>query len=717
MTRILVNTETKLQTCIEAIEASSIVTFDTETNGLDLWNKHHMVGIAFYCDFNKTSYYVPFAHGVGEFYPTTKTAVNAKKAKLTNERYKELDLQFNQLPDHRVFGELDFVLTPDKTYLCHNAQFDLTALLMHGVDLQGATVYDTMLAARVLYSDFNRSYFKMPDTGERERGSNGLKWLARLFGLVRADSAGNVGEEQVPYDEIKWLYHCLGKGTLNLDKKRHLWTLKPETVAPYACMDVELTYRLHTILLEHLASWRQTSVYILMCEHQINVAWRMNRTGFLIDHERGNELLSEYESERARLMTHIDFNINSGQQIDAYAKRLNVNLPRTPKGNPKADKNTLKKYQDRLPFARNILAVRSLDKNVKTYIEKWLNVTTPNTPLHFNFNVLGTVTGRWSSDGQQTPKDTKLKYNPKKLLLPVNPDHCIVEIDYSQLEMRVGAWVAETIVGGGVDMTLTNLILDGVDMHAYTRDNAGIVDILLNGKSIEDYMNEYNQVGLSDFTCEDEMNYAFMQHARQLSKVPNFAAMYGGGWQALTDILENITETQARDIMDGWKETYPTIVRAMTVLTGQAMEWRYKPSVIDKIADVPPPRGVHIAQPSYQYIQYPAEIVPFIRKWSYYSEKDKNEKSKDAFNSIVQGTSGFICVESINRVLKHAPKLTIHATVHDSLICSLPKGTLDIGIPAITQIMTDWPINPPLACDVEVSPVGKSWGDKEAYTL
>ena len=714
--KILVNTEALLQEALEAIKQSSIVVFDTETNGLRLYTDHRVIGIAFYCDFNGNSYYIPFYHGHGVFEPSTKTQVNANKADLTNRRYNELDLAFNQLHQQDVLEALKPILTPDRTYLCHNAQFDLTALFRAGIDLSGAVVHDTMLAARTLYSDFNRSYFRMPDTNERERGNNTLKWQARLFGLVKTES-GLVGNEYELKEAMQYLKTALGKNTLNLDIKKHLWALSPEDVYKYACMDVELTYRLHDTLTLHLADWEQLGVYKLMCEHQTNVAWRMNKTGFLIDHARGNELLAEYEKERASLLEGITFNINSAPQIAAFALELGVKLPLTPKGNPKTDKKTLKSYQERIVTFKDILAVRALDKNVGTYIKKWLAGTTPEEPLHPFFNVLGAVTGRWSSSDkiagnlQNIPKDTKLKYSPKKLLLPIDPKKQIVEIDYSQLEMRVGAWVAETIVGQGQDMTLTNLILDGVDMHVYTRDNAGVTGILLNGRSIEEYMATEQGHDLAQYEDEETLLCAFLDHARDVSKVPNFAAMYGGGWEALTNILDGITEQQARDIMEGWKEAYPTVVRAMSVLSNEAMEWRPKPGEYNE-------GGVtqYTIRPSvYQYIQYPDLCVPFIRKWSYYSESEKSEKSKDAFNSIVQGTAGFITVESINRVLKEVLtfNMDVHAQIHDSLVYSdFPDN--QSNIPRIVEIMTDWDIVPGLECDVEIAPVGKAWGYKES---
>ncbi len=702
MSKILVSTEAHLDECLEAIKQSSIVVFDTETNGLRLYTDHWMVGIAFYCDFNGNSYYIPFGHGQGVFEGTTNTKVNQRKVVGTNERYAGLLIHHEQWFKRYIMYRLKPILTPDRTYLCHNAQFDLTALLRAGIDLAGAVVYDTMLAARTLYSDFNRSYFRMPDTGEREQGNNTLKWQSRLFGLVEMKD-GLVGNEKQLKEAMQYLKTALGKNILNLDIKKHMWALSPEDVYEYACMDVELTYQLHGVLLGHLDDWQQTEVYELMCEHQVNIAWRMNRTGFLIDHERGSELMAEYEKERASLLEGTDFNINSAPQIAAFAfENFNMTLPKTPKGNPKTDKKTLKSYQAKIGIFKNVLAARALDKNVGTYIKKWLENTTPTEPLHFNFNVLGTVTGRWSSNGQQTPKDTKLKYSPKKLLLPIDPKKQIVEIDYSQLEMRVGAWVAETIVGQGQDMTLTNLILDGVDMHAYTRDFAGVCEILLQGRSVDEFMTGELSHDPNQYANERDLNDAFMAHARDVAKVPNFAAMYGGGWEALTNILDGITEQQARDIMEGWKAAYPTVVRAMTVLSNVAMKWRPNPGYFTNGGKRVP----------YQYIQYPDLCVPFIRKWSYYSEREKSEKSKDAFNSIVQGTAGFITVESINRVLAFYTCLDVHAQIHDSLVYSdFPDN--QGNIPRIVEIMTDWDIVPGLECDVEIAPVGAAWGYKE----
>ncbi len=96
MTKILVQTQTELQQCLEAIENSSIIVFDVEAEGLRLYQDHRMIGIAFYCDFNGNSYYIPFNHGHGTFEPSTKTNVNKMKADLTNIQYQELGLVFPQ---------------------------------------------------------------------------------------------------------------------------------------------------------------------------------------------------------------------------------------------------------------------------------------------------------------------------------------------------------------------------------------------------------------------------------------------------------------------------------------------------------------------------------------------------------------------------------------------------------------------------------------------
>jgi DNA polymerase I-like protein with 3'-5' exonuclease and polymerase domains len=107
----------------------------------------------------------------------------------------------------------------------------------------------------------------------------------------------------------------LGKNVLNLDIKKHLWALPPETVSPYACMDVELTYQLHAALLVHLERWQQIEVYEQVCRHQMVVAWPMHMTGLKVDHKRGQALLAEYEVERERLLSDLYFNPNSAKEV------------------------------------------------------------------------------------------------------------------------------------------------------------------------------------------------------------------------------------------------------------------------------------------------------------------------------------------------------------------------------------------------------------------
>jgi DNA polymerase I-like protein with 3'-5' exonuclease and polymerase domains len=701
MTRILVTDEKQLRAACRAIEQSSIICFDFETNGLDVYGNDSPVGVAFYCDYNDTSYYIPFNHGSGEFKRTTKTEANARKTKLTNERYKALNLEFEQLPVDIVRDALARILTTDKVYLAHNAMFDLTCLLQLGIDLQGATIYDTMLGARILYSGFvgegdlgkrkEFTWFTMPDNYKRERGNTQLKWLARLFKLVEINDNG-VGDETHLVDGLKDLKEQLGKNTLQLKTKSHLWALAPEIVAPYACMDVEITYQLHQTLIPLLDKWDNLDTYTLICEHQTNVAWRMQRNGFVIDQDKVNELLNEYEVDRKALLEIVPFNINSAHQIDEFAKSKGIRLPFTDKGNPKTDKETLKSYN--LPEFNNAMKIKALDKNVKTYVTNWSEKAV-NGVFHANFNVIGTVTGRWSGNMQQVPRNTEDKYSPKNLLLPATPEHNLVEIDYKQLEMRVGAWVAETLFNQ--EPILTNLIIEGVDLHAYTRDKAGICDILLNGRSYEKCL--IDDFGYSPNKPEKLTHDNFMKEARQVAKVPNFAAMYGGGGPALTSILPNITEWQALEIMDGWKATYPTIVNAMNELSSLALTWR------------------DVGTSKFQYIRYPENVIPFNRKFSYYDERQKHNKSKDAFNSAVQGTSGFITIESINRIIDTlGDKIIPQATVHDSFVFSILPEDLRL-IKTIALIMCRWPIYPGLEVDVEIAPVGKAWGYKDHYAL
>jgi DNA polymerase-1 len=597
-------------------------------------------------------------------------------------------------------------LLTGKIAVAHNAQFDLTVLAQAGFDLPTRT-YDTMLGAYVLFTHWRGALFTMPDTGEKERGNMQLKWLGRMFGLAAKAEYGLTGDEAELQEAAYALQDKINVGYA-LDIKKHLWALPVEAVAPYAMMDVELTYKLHEKLSGLLEKWQNRDLYERLSDVQINVAYRMSKTGLRVNTSQAALMIETGEKQLETLREAAQtesglsgFNPASPKQIKEYLASIGISVPST-------DKTTIKDLSKRVPLMQIVKDYRDTNKLVNTYIRKWHNAAEHAQGLiHPSLNAAFVKTGRWSSSNaytgnlQNIPRNTAKALAPKSLLQACNPDWWLFEIDYSGLEMCIGAWVAETLIGKGEDLTITHLIENGEDMHAYTRDTVGVPELLLGGDVTEDRARawlEANGVNLNKL--KTDVVSAFMTEARTKAKTANFLIMYGGGVPALTDTLGIDAQTATR-ILAGWHRAYPAIPAAMEKLENAAKTYR------NETGDGPG---------KYAYVRYPLDEFALIRKYHYYSLYDQQKEARNCFNSVTQGTAGGITVLSADRISRAYPYdagLKLHLTVHDSVLLSLPPGGLS-NLRPICDLMTDWNVRPRLNVDVEAVPPGGGWADKRA---
>ena len=73
------------------------------------------------------------------------------------------------------------------------------------------------------------------------------------------------------------------------------------------------------------------------------------------------------------------------------------------KGNPKADEHVLKGIKT--PICKMILKYRNMQKLRKTYAGNYIKKAGDGDIVHPKLNSIGTVSGRYSSDSQQIPKE------------------------------------------------------------------------------------------------------------------------------------------------------------------------------------------------------------------------------------------------------------------------------------------------------------------------
>jgi DNA polymerase I-like protein with 3'-5' exonuclease and polymerase domains len=734
--RVIVKTQTELDDLIHALQHAPIVAVDTETNGLDLHGhtgtQAQLVGLSIahgaYSAITPLpvkgklshvikaervvpraacAYYVPIAHGHGTFTPNKKTAKGRQAAEQMQATY---DLAIKPLHDLlNVPPEFVDALRanwPD-TVIMHNAQFDLTALHYAGFPTP-STVFDTMVGAYVLFTHWRGARFRMPDTGQYEYGNMRLKWLGRLFGSTEQTGYGLTGDEAGLQDAVNDLQQELADLLTHpyaLDYKKHLWALPPHAVGPYACMDVELVLQLHATFLDALEKWENVDLYERLSQTQLRVAWRMHMTGLRVDQdaasamiEEGIERLNILRKEAAHESGLDGFNPASPKQIKGYLSTLGIHVEST-------GKEAIKELSKDVPLMATVAEYRDVNKLISTYVAKWHNaVSATEGILHPNLNVPFVKTGRWSSSSpytgnlQNIPSNTAKTLAPKSLLGAVRPGWWLFELDYSGLEMTVGAWIAETLLKGDRNMTLTGLIESGADMHAYTRDTVGVPELLLRGD-----VNEANCCAwLVAHGAEKDKIKApvaeFMQAARKKAKVANFLIMYGGGVPALTSTL-GIDASTAQAILSGWRKAYPAVPKAQAYYERQATTSREAPGG---------------SRPIFAYVRYPLREFPLTRKYNYYSSKVQGDEARNTFNSVSQGTAGGLTALSADRISTAYPSdedINLHLTVHDSILPSLPPHKFE-ALKAIVSMMVDWPIRPQLAVDVEAVAPGGSWAAK-----
>src|SRR5690606_5710049 len=183
-----------------------------------------------------------------------------------------------------------------------------------------------------------------------------------------------------------------------------------------------------------------------------------------------------------------EINWGSSQQVGIWLFET-LKLPiieKTPTGKPATGESILKRLRDKHPSVELLLERRGVKQQLSFFIDGWKKRMVGNK-LYPNFNIHVTVTGRTSSNDpnlQQVPRDKKIRS-----LIGAPPGWTLVEIDYSQVELRV---VAE--LSG--DPKMREVFLTGKDIHTNTA-------VSISGKSEDDITKE-------DRKKEKPVNFGFV---------------------------------------------------------------------------------------------------------------------------------------------------------------------------------------------------------------
>lgn len=220
------------------------------------------------------------------------------------------------------------------------------------------------------------------------------------------------------------------------------------------------------------------------------------------------------------------FNISSPKQLgEVLFQKLKVvdKPPRTATKQFSTSEDVLLAIQDKHPIIAKILEYRSLSKLINTYLNNFPKLISPiSGRLHTMFNQTVTATGRLSSSNpnlQNIPIRTELGREIRRAFVARNSDYAILAADYSQIELRIIAALAN-------DAHMRDTFLNHDDIHAATASRIYGVPIgsvtkdqRRNAKSVSfgiiygiSAFGLSRQLGLSRKQASDLINEYFAQH-------------------------------------------------------------------------------------------------------------------------------------------------------------------------------------------------------------
>ncbi len=241
----------------------------------------------------------------------------------------------------------------------------------------------------------------------------------------------------------------------------------------YAAEQADLAWRLWSVLRPQLRQHGSLGLYEQMERRLIPVLAEAEQAGIKVDHEELRRLSADFAARmdviegRAHELAGHAFSLSSPKQLGEVLFD-EQGLPggrRTPSGTWSTDASvlqTLAELGHELPG--RVLEHRQLSKLKSTYADALVEEINPATGrVHTSYAMAATSTGRLSSNDpnlQNIPIRTEEGGRIRRAFV-AEPGHVLVSADYSQIELRLLAHVADI-------PTLKEAFSTGQDIHART---------------------------------------------------------------------------------------------------------------------------------------------------------------------------------------------------------------------------------------------------------
>ena len=229
-------------------------------------------------------------------------------------------------------------------------------------------------------------------------------------------------------------------------------------------------WHLRPALLEELQKNGMERLYFDVELPLCQVLYRMENRGIAIDKNQ----LAQFGTMLAQRIADCEtliygyseekFNINSTKQLgELLFEKLGLPPVKKTKTGYSTNAEVLEKLKDKHPIIPAIMDYRMLTKLKSTYADGLMAVIGEDGRIRTTFQNLVTATGRLSSTEpnlQNIPVRNDLGAEIRKMFIP-KLGHVLVDADYSQIELRVLAHIAD-------DPVMQEAFISGMDVHTVT---------------------------------------------------------------------------------------------------------------------------------------------------------------------------------------------------------------------------------------------------------
>lgn len=434
-------------------------------------------------------------------------------------------------------------------------------------------------------------------------------------------------------DDIAYIANDLGYEIEFFNKKE---TLTEEEQAKRSLKKAKFIYEVTDGLLNDMQKEGVLDLYQNIELPLSTVLGNMELEGIRCDttilENMGNDMKQKIEEVSQEIYEYCgeEFNISSPKQLgEVLFEHLKLPHGKKKKTGYSTDEATLSKLKA-YPVINKILEYRMLTKLHNTYIEGLKNSVMEDGKIHTIYTQTLTRTGRLSSiepNLQNIPVRNEYGRLIRKCFIP-EPDSLILSSDYSQIELRIFAHLANV-------EQLIHAFQEKIDIHTKTASDI------------------YN-IPIEQITPTMRRN----------AKAVNFGIIYGISSYGLSEDL-NISPKEAKEFINKYFETFPGIKNYMDEVINQAHIDGYVKTIMNR-----------------------KRIIDEIKNKNYMI---RSMGERMALNTPIQGSSADILKKAMIEIEQKFNELNLKSKmllqIHDELVFNVYQEELEIVKKIVREIM------------------------------